>query len=515
MADLKNQIADIKEEIEIKKLEISTAQQKITILEKKLARLEGSLSKETNKGAWTALGKLPDIEVSKDTKENETEGKIKTVEQSQAQCSKEQIGIQSPKETLQPLVGINTSAAGTKFYVVFDGPQKGFYTNWAEVEAIVKNKPYKHKSFKTYTEAQQTFFDNCESKGINPIPYKQVFDLPVFRPQYQQIDIRSRPRLPAHLFNLHSENARLHMFTYKEAVQSSTGKIHDRFTSLGKIPKTKEENTILNIPIQEFLTLEAEARVIGDSAPEETYFGTFDKKFGQFVFLEGVDPTLVQSTFHCELIKMIIPGDDLEDIKLLDSGLVQSIRDFKKFVIKNQDSRLILKFNSTIPFWDESEVIHKGYHHIQIRTVQEILLDRPIKGEPTDVDDTVLQDWRALSFQRILTSLKSFNRNSKIKINHSSRFILMTSRTSATISIEGIKTICKFEEKFYNSINAPDSYDGHLCKALKSSLRKYHECQLCHRTDQTDRTSPRKEESGNSDADNTDKAKEKVFSDED
>ncbi|KAL2543264.1 Uncharacterized protein Adt_04242 [Abeliophyllum distichum] len=205
---------------------------------------------------------------------------------------------------------------------------------------------------------------------------------------------------------------------------------------------------------------------------------------------------------------MVIPGDDLEELKLLDEGLFQSIKDFKKYVIKNQTTRLILKFNSTIPFWDENEILFKGYHHIQIRTVQEVLLNRPVEGEPTEVDDNILQDWRALSYQIILTSLKAFNRDSKVKVNHSSKFILITSRTSATISIEGIKTIYRFEEKFYSLINTPASYDGHLCKSLKSSLGKYHDCQLC----QTEKTSPREKESSNSDQE---KKKDKVFSDSD
>ncbi|KAL2453335.1 Uncharacterized protein Adt_49165 [Abeliophyllum distichum] len=107
----------------------------------------------------------------------------------------------------------------------------------------------------------------------------------------------------------------------------------------------------------EFLTLEAEARVIADSAPEETYYGTLDKKYGQFVFLEGADPILVQSAFHCGLIKMVIPGDDLNELSLIDEGLFKSLKDFKTFVIKNQQTRLIIKFNSTIPLWDKNEIL--------------------------------------------------------------------------------------------------------------------------------------------------------------
>ncbi|KAL2531891.1 Uncharacterized protein Adt_05242 [Abeliophyllum distichum] len=495
----------------------------ISILEKKLARLTKSLAKgndidkktletsskeDKNKGVWTALGELPkQSKASLNTGENA----VATDEPSQAQSSQEHQGIQSPIKTAQPLVGINTSSAGTKFYVIFDGPHKGFYSNWTEVESLVKNKPYRHKSFKTYTEAQQAFLENCKTKGIDPEPHKQIFDLPIFRPNYQQMDIRSRPRLAAQLFRPPSENARLRLFSYKEAAQSSSTKIHDRFTSLGKIPKPKEENTIPDIPLMEFLTLEAEARVIGDSAPEETYFGTFDKKFGQFVFLEGADPIMVQSAFHCGLIKMIIPGDDLEEIKLIDEGLFQSIKDFKKFVIKDQTTRLILKFNSTIPFWEENEILFKGYHHIQIRTVQEVLLDRPVEGEPIEINDSILQDWRSLSYQRILTTLKAFDRNSKVKVNHSSMFILMTSRTSATISSEGIKTICRFEEKFYNLFNAPADYDGHLYKSLKSSLGKYHNCDKC----QIDKTSPRKADAPNSDQDKRKGIADKAFSDSD
>ncbi|KAL2511540.1 Uncharacterized protein Adt_17141 [Abeliophyllum distichum] len=325
------------------------------------------------------------------------------------------------------------------------------------------------------------------------------------------MDIRSRPRLPAQSFKPPSEHSRLRLFSYKEAAQSSTSKIPDRFTSLGKIPKPKEENTISDIPLMEFLTLEAEARVIGDSAPEETYYGTLDKKYGQFVFLEGADPVMVQSAFHCGLIKMVIPGDDLNELSLIDEGLFQSIKDFKTFVIKNQQTRLIIKFNSTIPIWDKNEILFKGYHHVQIRTVQEILLDRPVEGEPCETNDLILQDWRALSFQRLLTSLNAFNRDSKVKVNHSSKFILMTSRTSATISIEGIKTICRFEQRFYNLINAPASYDGHLCKSLKSSLGKNHACQLC----QTDKTSPKEKASSSSDKEKDTHLADKAFTDSD
>lgn len=96
-----------------------------------------------------------------------------------------------------PLVGVGTLVAGSKFYVIFDGPAKGFYTNWSQVELLVKNKPYKHKSFKTYTEAQKAFFEHHEAKGQNPTPYKHLFDLNDInlRQNYCQ-DIRARPRLP-------------------------------------------------------------------------------------------------------------------------------------------------------------------------------------------------------------------------------------------------------------------------------------------------------------------------------
>ncbi|KAL2504749.1 Uncharacterized protein Adt_20370 [Abeliophyllum distichum] len=274
-----------------------------------------------------------------------------------------------------------------------------------------------------------------------------------------------------------SETQRFRMMSYKDAAQSTSEKIPDRFASFGKIHKIKEENTLTSIHLQDFLTLEAEARIIGASAPEETYYGTFEKKFRQFIFIDRADPTLVQTTFHCRLIKMIIPGDELEEIKLINSQLYQSLKDFKKFVIKDQDTKLILRINSTIPFWAENKILYKGYHHNQIKTVHEIFLDIPIEGQPSCVNELILQDWRALSYQRILTGLKAFDRESKIKINHSSKFVLMTSRTSSTISTEGIRTLCNFEKNFYNLVNTPPSYTEHMCKALKSSLGKYHECQ--------------------------------------
>ncbi|KAL2524589.1 Uncharacterized protein Adt_09643 [Abeliophyllum distichum] len=176
---------------------------------------------------------------------------------------------------------------------------------------------------------------------------------------------------------------------------------------------------------------------------------------------------------------MIIPGKDFEEMKLIDDSLVQSLKDFRKFVIKDQEAHMVLRINSIIPFWDENIILIKGYHHIQIKTVPEIILDEPIAGETTCVNHLILNDWRALSFQKILTGLKTFNKDSKIKINHFSKFILMTSRTGSIISPENVKILCNFEKNFYNLPNTPPNYQGQLCNALISSIGKYHACQWC------------------------------------
>ncbi|KAL2497125.1 orf y [Abeliophyllum distichum] len=149
----------------------------------------------------------------------------------------------------------------TKFYVIFDGPHRGYYTNWTQVEPLVKNKPYKHKSFKTYTEAQQSFDEFHRIKGQSPIPFKQLFDHSqlVFSPGYMQKDIRSRPRMPQFRPPI-SDNLKPSMSYKTAATSSNPQRIPDRFKVLGKIPERKEDFIITDIRLQDFMTLQEEAR---------------------------------------------------------------------------------------------------------------------------------------------------------------------------------------------------------------------------------------------------------------
>ncbi|KAL2455944.1 Uncharacterized protein Adt_47020 [Abeliophyllum distichum] len=503
MTDLDEQIADKELQIEVKQMEIQILQKELFHLKKKRATLqtggESSSTQKIESDKITGDKTLPDmekvesskttgykiqvpakagkIESSKSTGENiQRETLVKIAEN--IPCPNRQQDIQSPPQ--EQLVGINTSFAGTKFYVIFDGPHRGYYTNWIQVEPLVKNKPHKHKSFKTYTEAQKAFEDFHRTKGQSPIPFKQLFDHSqlVFSPEYMQKDIRSRPRMPQ--FRPPINDSLKATMSYKTAATSSNPpKIPDRFKVLGKIPEKKEDLVIPDIRLEDFITLQEEARTIGETAPEKNYLGTLDKKYGQFIFLEGADPQMVRTAFHCGLIKLIIPGPNFEELQLIDDKLLQSLKDFRKFVIKSPNTFMILRFNSTIPFWDENNVLIRGYHHIQIRTTQQVEIDQPIEGQSHCVSPILLEDWRALSIQRVITGLKFFNGESKIKVNHSSKFILMTSKTSTNISTEGIKSICKFEGTFYNKINSPPSYNGHLCPALRSSLGKNHRCEFC------------------------------------
>ncbi|CAA2984851.1 Hypothetical predicted protein [Olea europaea subsp. europaea] len=73
-----------------------------------------------------------------------------------------------------------------------------------------------------------------------------------------------------------------------------------------------------------------------------------------------------------------------------------------------------MMFNSKIPFWDKEGYLIKGYHHIQIKTIPEIFLEKPIQGKIED-------------------------------------------------------------------------YQGHLCKSLKQSLGKYHECKWCYLLEEKDK----------------------------
>ncbi|CAI9769573.1 unnamed protein product [Fraxinus pennsylvanica] len=308
----------------------------------------------------------------------------------------------------------------------------GFYSQWKQVESLVKNKPYKHKSFKTFLEAQQAFNQFYEAKGVTPSSYNHLNDNIQLRPKYyEDSNPRARPRLPAQLFRPPNPNQRLRMISFKDMIQSSveTDNLPNRFKTIGKIPKSQEEPLFSGITLQNFLQCEEEAKTVGDSDPNKTYFGTIEKQFEQFIFCEGSERTIIQTAFHCGLIKMILLGEKMEEIKLIDDKLLNALKDFKKYVIKDQELHMVLKINSTIPLWNSEGLLIKGYHHIQIKTLPQITLNKPVTTKIECVSEQTLDEWRSLSYQRLLTGLRAFNNESKIKVNFSSSTILVTSKT--------------------------------------------------------------------------------------
>ncbi|CAA2954826.1 Hypothetical predicted protein [Olea europaea subsp. europaea] len=85
------------------------------------------------------------------------------------------------------------------------------------------------------------------------------------------------------------------MISFKDAGESHTENesIPSRFKRIGKIPKPQESPILSGITMNDFLQYEEEARIVGTFVPEKGYYGTMKKKFGQFIFFEGADPTMM------------------------------------------------------------------------------------------------------------------------------------------------------------------------------------------------------------------------------
>ncbi|GJS42918.1 hypothetical protein Tco_0567961 [Tanacetum coccineum] len=113
----------------------------------------------------------------------------------------------------------------------------------------------------------------------------------------------------------------------------------------------------------------------------EKFFTTDKVTKSLYNFVEGADPKLVHQAFKAGLINNINPSHNLKELRHFPQPMVDSIKNFRKKVLKAKDDLIYVKVISNIPDWKQEEG-YDPYHFLEIslaKSKKEISQSQPME----------------------------------------------------------------------------------------------------------------------------------------
>lgn len=331
-----------------------------------------------------------------------------------------------------------------RFYVIYNGPHAGIYTNWGIVGEAVRGKPYEHKKFRTLHEAQLSADKYCQTFGGN-IKVRNV-QSPVIA---QTKEVKFRP----------------------------TARIQEK--------PAVEEDIFQGTNFEDFQRLWYQARKIRPEDLLSLKVFTDDKKTrSYFNFLAGAAPEMVFSTFQAGLVRNIYPSSNLQELKFFPAGFKKAVKSFRTKIAKAEDSPLYINITSSIPDWYMGNTF-APYYYVEIGLAKS---NKEIEASKI-MEDDISNDFSKFRLDTLeLVIKKSLHNNceSKVKVNYCNHHCIITSWCAVTITEEDSWKLCSFEETFQrNALQVAPTTMEKFCKRAQK-LFEDHACDACDKKDPTE-----------------------------
>ncbi|CAH1433726.1 unnamed protein product [Lactuca virosa] len=238
-----------------------------------------------------------------------------------------------------------------RFYVIYKGPHAGIHTDWGITETFCKVDKVTCKKFRNETSARLSFatFNDEANQTKNPL----------LKPKVRKI---------------------------KEELRDQ------RFD----IPNDVEyEANNPAISFEDFRIIWSKARA---TCPEdlihERFFTTDKKTKSLYNFLEGADPRLIQQAFSAGLIDNIYPSCNLQELKFFPSSMIETIKNFRKKVLKARDDPIYIRVISSLPDWIQGATL-APYHYLEIglaKAKKDIEQSRPTEDKDLPFEEILHQN---------------------------------------------------------------------------------------------------------------------------
>ncbi|GJX29444.1 RNA-directed DNA polymerase, eukaryota, reverse transcriptase zinc-binding domain protein [Tanacetum coccineum] len=176
-----------------------------------------------------------------------------------------------------------------RFYVIYKGPRAGIYTNWGEVHKICQEDRSTNKKFNNIEQAQMEFHIHGEHEHRD------------------------------HRIKISEEPIGLELIVY-----------HQEFVQLWNKARAACQEDFIH----------------------ERFYTTDRPSKSLYNFVEGANSRLVYQAFRAGLVNNIYPSNNLLEIKDFPKAINETIKHFRKKVLKAQDKPIYIKIVSSVPDWD-------------------------------------------------------------------------------------------------------------------------------------------------------------------
>lgn len=257
-----------------KKSQIEATRTKLRLFEEEVKRMEAE-----EQELLAAMGKSSLKETAEEFKPQK-----KTEEPAKVQEEKKE------EERLQEVINTPYPKEDTrkKWYVIFDGPQKGIYTDWGVVQHIVKGKSYGHKAY----------FEERDARAALDLAYRTML-------QAKAKDI------------VREEPEKMKIFPKHLQILTEAQKAEQK-----KLTGAKFEMMVRR------LTNYKEGNRFENYYPARSEYGV------KAIMLPGASPALVHDFVSCGLCRMVFLSPDLRELKGLPTNIQRAVGLFKRECLK-------------------------------------------------------------------------------------------------------------------------------------------------------------------------------------
>ncbi|CAL1389779.1 unnamed protein product [Linum trigynum] len=321
---------------------------------------------------------------------------------------------------------------GSKWYVIFNGPYRGVYHNWAIASQHINGKPVQHQSFKTKETADEA--------------YRQSYKVMAMKEPVKNQEQQSQ-------------------------------KLVMKIPSIKNILTTKEKEEQLKPIFQKFIS---NWDMIINYEEKHTTMGFYPVSRGgpKAVITEEASPEL-SFEFHQYGLIDTIYTTTMKVFEYFPQRMRNVIRRYLELFAKERE--IFLKYTSSYPVFDQGKLLI-GSKAVILMGVSNH--DYPIRDDLRDYEKK--PDYQVKGLLAVCRALTKIEPESQIKVNYSSPDAIITSKTRGNMTKEEwviiTDKIKEFTEINGNLSALPIQIKKQLCNEL--TIYEDHLCEWCASTDE-------------------------------
>jgi hypothetical protein len=353
-------------------------------------------------------------------------------------------------QELKPDYKKSLNKEAERFNVIYKGPHIGIHIDWGITETFCKVDKVTCKKFRNETSTRISFstFNDEANQTKNPLLKQKVQKIKEDH-RDQRIDIPN---------------------------------------------DVEYEVNNLAFSFEDFRTIWSKARAASPKdLIHESFFTTYKKTKSLYNFLERADPRLIQQAFSAGLIDNIYPSCNLRELKFFPTSMIETIKNFRKKVLKSKDDPIYIRVISSLPEWIQEATL-APYHYLEIglaKAKKDIKQSRPTEEKDLPFEEILHQN-HINGLRRISEKIIEIISGSKKKVTNS--HCIITSWSYGNTSNKDLERAAKFGEQFMNNNFGESNTTRQIFCRHAEQLFQDHHCNYRKSSDSTTKEGPSSED---------------------